>query len=318
VEGKEMNLEERLNPELRSFISLLPDNMAKGWTLDTIGATRIEVPPTTDPAVNVSECFIPGPADSPEVRVKIYKPQNQEVLLPGVLYIHGGGYAMGTVEMFDPTCNNLVKEVNCVVISPDYRLAPENPYPAGLEDCYASLEWFVANAVELGVDLDRIAVTGASAGGGLTIAISLLARDRKGPKIHFQMPLYPTMDDRLLTPSSNEMNDGRVLNKETCEGIWNLYLGEGHKTKDISPYAAPSRAMDLSGLPPAYIFVGELDPHRDETLDYVTRLVQAGVPTGFTLYSGCFHGFDMMVPHAEVSKGATNISIQALRDALCK
>lgn len=322
-----MNFNERLNSELRFALELMPDGMAKGFTREFIGPTRISLMSqqreafqaghiTQDPNVEISDHTVSWPAGESNIRVRIYKPKMSKGILPGVLYLHGGGYVMGPLECFDIPCSSYVNGANCVVVSPEYRLAPENPFPAGVEDCYTALEWLVANAGELGVDPNRIAVTGGSAGGGLTIALCLMARDRKGPEICFQMPLYPTMDDRLLTPSSKEITDDRVLNREACEGIWNLYLGEGHKEKEISPYAAPSRAMDLSGLPPAYSFVGELDPHRDETIDYITRLVQAGVPTGFTLYPGCYHGFDMMTPQAQISQHANNTSIQALKDAL--
>lgn len=314
-----MNFEERLHPDLRDAVLSMPDGAAEIWTPENIVTARMPVPPTPDPEVKTAERFIPGPKGAPEVKIKIYEPQSRkENILPGILYLHGGGYAMGSIEMFDPLCNRYVKEVGCVIVSPDYRLAPENPFPAGVEDCYATLEWFASNAEELGVDKNRIAVAGASAGGGLTIAICLMARDRKGPKICFQMPIYPTMDDRLETPSSKEITDGRVLNRQACEGVWNMYLGEGHKTRDISPYAAPARATDLSNLPPAYAFVGELDPHRDEVLDYITRLVQSGVSTGFTLYAGCIHGFDVLIPQAEISERATVACLDALKDAFYK
>jgi acetyl esterase/lipase len=204
-----------------------------------------------------------------------------------------------------------------VVVSVDYRLAPEHPAPAAYEDCYAALLWLAAHAGELGVDPARIAVTGFSAGGGLTVATVLLARDRKGPAIAFQMPLAPTMDDRLQTRSTVEFTDKRGLNYESCRNIWKQYLGEGHeKRDDISIYAAPARAADYSGLPPCYSFVGGLDPHRDETITYISRLAQAGVPTSFTLYAGGLHGFDLENPQAGISRHAVKSSTWALRRAL--
>jgi acetyl esterase/lipase len=311
-----MDFNERLAPELRSSVSLLPDGLAKGFTPETIATTRIQVPPISDPQVEVSNQLIPGSDGVTKVKVRIYKPRNLPGPHSGILYLHGGGYATGSPELFDFICNDLVKEVGSVIISPDYRLAPENPYPAGLDDCYAALTWFAANAPSLDVDPERIAVTGASSGGGHTIAVALLSRDRCGPKICFQMPLYPTMDDRLLTPSSQAIQDGRVLNLETCENIWRMYLGAEHKNMDIPIYASPGRATDLKGLPPAYTFVGELDPHRDETINYVTQLLRADVSTGFALYPGCFHGFEIFAPQAKISQLAQQMSILALKEAL--
>jgi len=202
-------------------------------------------------------------------------------------------------------------------------LAPEYKAPAAAEDCYAALlwfkEWFKENAAKLGVDASRLAVTGFSAGGGLTVAVALMAKDRKGPAIAFQMPLAPTMDDRMKTRSTLEFTDKRALNYESVKNIWNQYLGEGHELKDdISPYAAPARATDLSGLPPCYSYVGGLDPHRDETIDYISRLAQAGVPTGFTLYSGGIHGFQLENPEAGISQHAVKTAIWMLKRGLRK
>ncbi|QGQ99345.1 alpha/beta hydrolase [Paenibacillus psychroresistens] len=298
-------MESKINPEVKEIFSYIPEVI---YTQENLAAKRNEMSemfagiagslPVND-TVLTSERLVPGADGDPDVRIKIYQPRVKNETLPGVLYIHGGGYILGSADMMDPALQQLVSELNCVIVSVDYRLAPEHPYPAPLDDCYAALQWFSENAKELGVDSARIAVVGPSAGGGLTAAVCLLARDRKGPAIVFQMPLYPMIDDRSMTKSSNEITDGRVWNQAKNQFGWEMYLGG---KGEVSQYAAPARATDLSGLPPTYTCVGDLDPFRDETIDYVLRLTQAGVPTEFHLYPGCFHGFEEYFPAAEISQ----------------
>jgi acetyl esterase/lipase len=178
-----------------------------------------------------------------------------------------------------------------VVVSVDYRLAPENPFPAGLEDCYAALSWFSTHAAELGVDPERIAIHGGSAGGGLCAALALLARDRSGPSIAFQYLGIPELDDRLTTSSMTTFVDTPMLNRPTAIHSWDAYLGPGRRSTDnVPPYAAPARATDLTGLPPAYISAMEFDPLRDEDIAYATALLAAGVPVELHLFPGTYHG----------------------------
>ncbi|MER7798555.1 alpha/beta hydrolase, partial [Microbacterium sp. NPDC096154] len=262
-----------------------------------------------------------------KLMVKIYEPKNRTTsILPAVYWIHGGGYVLGSPHGDDGFCEYMVKEVHCVVVSIDYRLAPEHPYPAAIEDCYAGLNWTAEHANDLQIDLTRLAIAGASAGGGLTAALALMARDRGGPKITFQIPLYPMLDDRNETPSSYEINEDNMplaWNRESNIIAWNMYLGTygadssnaTARTEETSSYAAPSRATDLSNLPPAYTFIGQLDPFRDETIDYVARLAQAGVPVEFHLYPGCFHGFDAIFNEVEISKQARSECMNALKKA---
>lgn len=314
-------MEERLHPELKDMFSVLPEVV---YTKENLAAKRKEMHEFVagmaaslpiNHTVLTSERYVPGAARDPDVRIKIYEPRVKNGPLPGVLYIHGGGYILGSADMMDFALQQLVSELECVIVSVDYRLAPEHPFPAPLEDCYAALKWFSENAEKLGSDSSRIAVVGPSAGGGLTAAVSLLARDRNGPSIVFQMPLYPMLDDRSITKSSNEITDDRVWNKAKNQLGWEMYLGgKGEE----SQYAAPARATDLSGLPPTYTCVGDLDPFRDETIDYVLRLTQAGVPTEFHLYPGCFHGFEEYFPSAEVSQRVIKEYHAALKRALYK
>jgi acetyl esterase/lipase len=198
-----------------------------------------------------------------------------------------------------------------VVVSVDYRLAPENPYPAGLEDCYAALQWTAAKASELGVDPARIAIGGSSAGGGLTAALALLARDRGGPAVKFQFLDIPELDDRLDTPSMTRFVDTPIWNQPNAVRSWRYYLGG----QPADQYAAPARAEDLTGLPPAYVAVCEFDPLRDEGLTYAHRLIQAGVPTELHHFPGTFHG-SSMVQTAAVSKRMAAEGIDAIRRGL--
>ena len=264
--------------------------------------------------VLISDRWIPGPEGESDVRIRIYEPREQKGIIPGILYIHGGGYVIGTPQTEDTRCMEYVVEVGCMVVSVDYRLAPEYPYPAALEDCYASLKWFYESASELNVDPSRIALVGPSAGGGLVAALSLLARDRSGPEIAFQMPLYPMLDFRNITFSSLEFTDGRIYNRESNVRCWEAYLG-GDMNEEVSPYASPAVAEDLSGLPPTYTFVGELEPFRDETIEYVMRLSQAGVPTEFHLYPGVIHAFEDIIPMADISRRAVKERLEVMKRA---
>lgn len=312
-------MEERIHPELRSLFSVMPGVVYTRANLEALRREMREFAVGTaaalpaDDSVLISEAYIPGAIGDPDVRIKMYQPKADRGPLPGVLYIHGGGYILGSADMMDPALRQMASEVECVVVSVDYRLAPEHPYPAPLEDCYAALLWFFENAERLGCDSSRIAVMGPSAGGGLTAAVSLLARDRDGPAILFQMPLYPMLDDRNATLSSLEITDDRVWNRAKNLLAWEMYLGVN---QEASQYAAPARATDLSGLPPTYTFVGDLDPFRDETIDYAARLSQAGVPTQFHLYPGCFHGFEEYLPSAEICRKAKREYLAALKYAL--
>lgn len=310
-------METKLNPELKPMFSIMPASRIFENLEETRNSMQELVlsSATTDESVSISNRFITGSEGAPDVRIRIYKPIIKDKVLPGLLWIHGGGYVLGTPEMNDDLCQRYVTEANCVVVSVDYRLAPENPYPAAIEDCYAALKWFSEHAEEFGVDSSRLAIAGASAGGGLTAALSLLARDRQGPPIVFQMPLYPMIDDRNNTRSSSEITDERVWNRDSNMKGWAMYLGPNQE-EDVSPYAAPARATDFSGLPPTYTCIGDLDPFRDETIDYIVRLRQSGVPVEFHLYPGCFHGFEVLVPQAEISQRATREYVQALKRAL--
>ena len=220
---------------------------------------------------------------------------------PGILWIHGGGYAVGMAGMvFMSRAKRLVTSYGAVVISPEYRLAGKAPYPAALEDCYAALLYLKTHAEELGCAADRIMVGGESAGGGLTAALCMLARDRGEVNIAFQMPLYPMLDDRD-TDSSRD-NHGLSWNTRRNHAAWRLYLREVEG--EIPPYASPARQTDYSYLPPAYTFVGNREPFYCETMTYIENLRKAGVPARVDVYPTGFHAFDMLLPFRRISRQA--------------
>jgi acetyl esterase/lipase len=223
---------------------------------------------------------------------------------------------MGDIEQDDRLMKQLVKRIGCVAVSVDYRLAPEHPFPAPVEDCYAGLKWLFRHADELDVEPSRIAIGGASGGGGLAAGLALLTRDRGEVQVAFQLLIYPMIDNRNVTPASYAITDPRMWNREANRLGWKAYLGRDGGGADVSPYAAAARASDLTNLPPAYIPVGALDLFVDENIEYAQRLIQAGVPTELHVYPGAFHGFDLFAPSAMVSKQFKADRDSALRRAL--
>lgn len=241
--------------------------------------------------------------DGGEQRLVIYQSRQPGERRPAVLWLHGGGYVLGVPEQDVATYRRLIAAGDCVIVAPDYRIAPDAPYPAALEDAYDALLWLKQHAAELGARDDQIAVAGMSAGGGLTAALTLYARDRGEVRIAFQIPLYPMIDDRMSTASASD-NHAPVWDSAKNRAAWQLYLGTLHG-KNVPAYAAPARATDYRGLPPTCTFVGDTEPFRDETVAYVENLKAAGVPVAFELYRGAYHGFDVIAPKAAISRRAT-------------
>lgn len=208
-----------------------------------------------------------------------------------------------------------VDELGVVVVTVEYRLAPEHPFPAPVEDCYAALTWMATNAAELGIDPERVGVAGASAGGGLAAAVALLARDRGGPTLCFQLLDVPELDDRLDTPSMLAYHDAPQWDRPSAIFSWRSYLGVEPGSPHVSPYAAPARAESLSGLPPTFVAVCQFDPLRDEGITYAQRLMHADIPTELHHYPGTFHGVTM-IEHAAVTRRILTDQIAALRHGL--
>jgi acetyl esterase/lipase len=287
----------------------IPDIVARRDAFTQMIAA-IEVPPNQN--VTHEDRTVPGPAGAPDISVRVYRPANAPGTLPGVYYIHGGGMIFGSVETENAEAEQVCEEVGAVVVSVEYRLAPEHPHPAQSQDCYAGLVWMARNAAELGFDPGRLAVYGGSAGGGLVIAAALLARDRGFPAIRFQMPIYPMIDDTNETQSSHEITDVGVWDRPANIEAWQWYLGGGKPDR----YAAPARAEDLSGLPPAFIDVGTVDLFRDEDITFAMRLMQAGVPTELHVNPGAYHASEVLAPQAELSARIWERRFAALRRAL--
>jgi len=306
-----------MDPELAAMVPLLPRldlaDVAASRALLTDGASAMgELGDRSwEQTVTVSDRLVPGPQGAPDVAVRIYDPAGPRPRA-GLVYFHGGAFVLGEIELFDNTCGGYAASGDLVVVSVGYRLAPEHPFPAGAEDCYAALVWTAANAAELGIDSSRIAVGGASAGGGLAAATALMARDRSGPHVAFQLLNYPVLDDRMETPSVRAFVDTPLWDSRNTRLMWELYLGADRGEAPV--YAAPARASDLTGLPPAYVLTCELDPLRDEGIGYALRLLQAGVPVELHNVGGTFHGFDAFP--AAVSRAAAAEQVGALRRAL--
>ncbi|MDG0808839.1 alpha/beta hydrolase [Cohnella rhizosphaerae] len=303
-----MDFMSRVHPELREGLGMLPALKLP----DDLDKVR-NFPPLAfphSPEAKFSTITIAGAGGQPML-VNVYEPASRDGrVLPALLWLHGGGYVLGHPDYETPACEELAVLADCVVYAPDYRLAPEHPYPAGLEDAYAALAWLAGDAEAQRIDASRIAIGGGSAGGGLCAALALLARDRGGPSLCYQMPLYPMIDDRHEAPSSYEITEPAVWNRANNIAAWQMYLGGGD-----GPYAAPARAERLEGLPPAYICIGQLDLFRDETISYAARLAQAGVEVELHLYPGCYHAFENFVRDASVSKRARESYIGALARA---
>lgn len=245
------------------------------------------------------------------VPVRVYRPvENLVQSLPLVLHMHGGAFITGDLDLADSQCAHMCRRLPALVISVDYRLAPEHRYPAAVNDCYAALCWAARMAPQYGADPGRLAVSGESAGGALAAALTLMSRDRNGPRIAYQRLLIPVLDDRCETDSAREMVGAPIFDSVANRGMWPTYLGTG--SRDVpSPYAAPARATDLHGLPPAYIQVAEYDPARDEGLEYARRLTQAGVHVELHLVPRAFHGFAMATRSA-VARRAASLALAAL------
>jgi acetyl esterase/lipase len=306
------------DPELATLVEMLPTS-----DIADIGASRAQLDALLEPlnqgvdttGVTVEHREVPGPAGAPPVPVIIHTPEGEPTapLRPALLDIHGGGFALGHASMELAFATQVARQIGAVVVAPDYRLAPEHPFPAGLEDCYATLEWMASQASGLGIDPERIAVGGQSAGGGLSAAVALLSRDRGGPALCFQFLGIPELDHRLETTSMRMFTDTPLWHRRNAELSWAYYLGD--HTTDVSPYASPAIADDLSGLPPAFVTTMEFDPLRDEGILYALRLMEAGISVELHSYPGTFHG-SAMIQTAEVSRREAAELLQALTRGL--
>lgn len=300
----------------------------------------------------VSRCTVPGPAGAPPVTVYLYEPAHAvassthageradasahprgheparasaRTLRPGpapaVLYIHGGGHVVARAAFYHHACRRIADDLGAVVVSVDYRLAPKDPFPADVEDCYAALRWMHEHAAGLGIDSGRIALAGDSAGGGLTAAVCQMAHDRGEVPVAFQAMKYPMLDDRTAvrdSPPGGPRAHGRFMWTPASNAYaWTAYLGHAPSPEEPRPYAVPARRADLTGLPPAWIGVGDLDLFHDEAIAYAERLRSAGVPCELCLVPGMYHAADVLHPRAPSMVAFESSMLGALRTALC-
>jgi len=292
--------------------------MSKTWAVNLINMFGVKIEGATIPQLNCEEQYIPSRNGGPDIRVRIFKPLNNSEKLPGMLYIHGGGYMMGSPDSYLNLTKRFIIAEPCVMVAPDYRRALDTPYPAAFDDCYDTLLWMKENAEMLGVIPNKFIVAGHSAGGGLAAAVTLKATDTQDVKIAFQMPIYPMIDDRQNTKSATN-NNAPVWNSIANKYAWSQYLkGLKEKNEEIPPYAAAARATDYSKLPPTITFVGDMEPFRDETIEYVENLKKAGVPVDFKVFKGCFHAFEVLVPEAKISKEAWAFVFKSYSDFMDK
>jgi acetyl esterase/lipase len=307
--GRRIDTMVGMDPELEPFVSLFPpaDLSDPVTSRERLAKLIAGVPAPDTTGLRIENRTVPG---DPDVPVRIYRPHQS----PGaIVWLHGGGFIMGDLDTEHPWATMLARGSGVTVISVDYRLAPEHPFPAALDDVCAVLTWTAEHAAELGIDPERIAIGGHSAGAGLAAAVALRARDEQGPPIRFQLLHQAGLDDRQLAWSARNFTDTPFVTCQKVAQMWGHYLGSTPAT----PYAAPARATDLSGLPAAYVAAAEFCPNRDEDIDYAVRLMQAGVSVELHQWRGTFHGSQAIVS-AEVSQRQNAELAAALRRGLAE
>jgi acetyl esterase/lipase len=296
---------EAFDPELRRIARILPKSVSgpRAIMFDRFsGKVRKKLASKKVPVINVGE-----------MSVRLHRPASSASQLPALLWIHGGGYVGGVAAQDDKMCAYFAEQMGVVVASVDYRVAPEHRFPVGLHDCYDGLTWLVQQSF---VDSDRVAIGGYSAGGGLAAALALYARDRAEIPLRFQVLSYPMLDDRTATRTDIDQTNFRAWDNKANYFGWESYAGHPPGSDEVSELAAPSRSVDLSGLPPAWIGVGTLDLFHDEDVAYADRLLSAGVPCQLHVAKGAFHGFDIVRRKAQVSQTYRSSYMKALSGGL--
>jgi acetyl esterase/lipase len=308
-----------VDPECRGILEMLDSPVP---TNETLAARRAElaqlaekIAVTVETGVTLTQRTIPGPQGAPDVRLLILTPVERESAAPALLYCHGGGFTSGSPDMMVGWASKLAKEVRCVIVMPSYRLAPETRWPGPIEDLYAALCWMSGNSDALGIDPARIAVGGGSSGGGHAAALALRVRKRGGPKIMYQLLMFPMLDDR---PAGNPYAGEFGWTRDHDRFGWSALLGVPAGSEDVPAEAVPGRVLDLSGLPPAYIGVGALDLFVDADLDYAKRLMHGGVPVELHVFPGAYHGFEFVAPNAAISQTAMADIPRVLRTAFAR
>lgn len=310
-----------VDPECEAGLAAMQAVLSERLTPETILAFREitqQLAVVTDEqlvrggAFTFVERQVPGPAGEPDITLLACTPTSGTAPFPVLYSVHGGGMVSGHARMGFLSVLDLAEALGIAVISVEYRLAPEHPDPAPVEDCYAGLTWIAGNAEELGIDPDQIVIVGGSAGGGLAAGVTLLARDRRGPALRGQLLMAPMLDDRNDTASALQLEGLGIWDRDANRTGWQALLGERVGGPEVSPYASPARATDLSGLPPTLIDVGSVETFRDEAVTYASKIWQVGGVAELHVWPGGFHGYDFAAPDAAIAQ-ATN---QARRDWL--
>ena len=306
-----------MDPELAAASVLLErvdvlDQVAARANMESLRQAGSSAAKLTAGRVEFEDREFEGRSGHP-IRVRVYSPKNRDRILPLVMFFHGGAFVMGDLESEHARCLRYAADAGCVVVSVAYRLAPEDPFPAGLHDCYDALLWAVSQAQQLGIDVRRVAVSGTSAGGALATCVAQLARDLKGPELALQMLVYPVIDDRMDSDSMLKFADTPVWDNRNNRSMWSQYGGGQHPT---GRYAVPAQIESLEGMPPTCIIVAGFDPLRDEALRYAEGLLAVGVQTEVHLVSAAYHGFDQVVPDAEISRRSVDEQVYWIRQFL--
>lgn len=301
-----------VEPAFHPLIEAYPVITLSHQNLADFRARLVAVPSAHDYGVTLETMTVPGPQGSPCILVHSYRPRGAGGMLPCIYAIHGGGYITGFAQVMDFVYRPLAAAMGCALIAVDYRLAPETVFPGAIEDCYAGLTWTIQHAGHLGIDAARLGVMGESAGGGLAAALALLVRDRGELQLAFQHLIYPMLDDRTGSTAERHPSAGEfVWSPQNNRFAWAALLGHEPGIEGVSPYAAPARASDLTGLPPAFLSCGTLDLFAEEGIEYARRLIHSGVPTELHVYPRAIHGFDL-VPGNPLADAAVRDSRAAL------
>jgi acetyl esterase/lipase len=306
----------KIHPELRRAAKRFP---AVSVSSKNLWLARLLVrlaPALKTPGVFAENIHVPGRDDRTRIRLRVYKPESVAPPTPVLVWLHGGGYVLGRPEIHEATCAQHVRELGITVVSVDYRCAPEHPFPAGLEDSYSALKWVESHSQELGIDAKRIAIGGASAGGGLAASLVQLAHDRQEIRPVFQLLVYPMLDDRTVLRTDVDDSSSVTWTQKSNRFGWESYLGKKCGAGDVPEYSVPARREDLSGLPRAWVGFGAVDLFHDEDLAYAQRLKGCGVECEVCTVPGAFHGFDELAPKAPIAQDFRKSQISALKRSL--
>lgn len=298
--------------ELRPFyfpMKILSYLFTKKWGISLVNRGMQSAKGKNIEGLYCEERYIPSKNNGPDIRVRIFRPLNADKDLPGLLYNHGGGYFVDVPEGAFDRIEQYIATRPCVVVAPDYRKSTENPFPAGFNDCYDTLLWMKENASSIGINPSKLIVAGHSAGGGLTAAITLKARDTKEVNIAFQMPIYPMIDHLQNSESAKNMERTPVWSKESTAVAWDLYLK--NVKGEVPAYAAPTLNTDYKNFPPTITFVGDLEPFKDETINYVEALKKENIPVQFEIFKGAFHAFEIIGKDTMIGKRANDFQFRA-------